>query len=350
MGAVSSAKIELTTSLAEANLLRMRKQFEEARSRLADILEVHPDSVDGHVLMGDIFRDQGKLEDAAVNYRIAISLAPNDVPARRKLDDTERRLKALTLPNPSSVNATTASPTKPKSGRMDQFLNRDGYRGLINLILLVAGGLMLIVFIAAIFNAVSNSRSGDSEVVMDQRQPPGVSAPAAPAAQPPSGTTAPQQQPSTPSQPARSPSAPARVGTVGETNFLAQLGNLPEVQESGLQVNLVLADPRQHSVTLVVGAQNLQSAAIKTELLRKGLELSIAVFGMNPDIELVTVRFDSNLPDGAGRTYQTGFMGDIRRQKITETTGKPISQQSATELEPHYENVFWHSSWRNLLN
>lgn len=349
LGGVSPEDIDLTTSLAGANLLRMRKQFEEARGRLLEILEAHPDSVDAHVLLGDVFRDDGKLDEAAVNYRIAVSLDPDDIPARRKLEDTERRLKALGLPEPSVAAKPTAAQAKAKPGRVDHFLKGDGYRGLINLILLVAGGLILIVFIAALFNAVSNSRQGTGQVVRDEREPARVSAPAT---QPQNQTTPPRQNqtPATPAQPSRTQAAPARTGTLGEANFLAQLNGSPEIQESGLQVNSVFADPRQRSVTLVIGAQNLRTTAIKTEVLRKGLELSLAVFAMNPDIEMVTVRFDAELPDGVGRTYQTGFLGDIRRGRIIEATRRPLSDQSATELEPYYENVFWHSSWRNLLN
>src|SRR5216110_1032892 len=65
--------------LSEANLLRMRARWVDAENRCIEALRLDPNNLDGHSLLGDIYRDQGKLGDAAQWYQLALDLNPNSM-------------------------------------------------------------------------------------------------------------------------------------------------------------------------------------------------------------------------------------------------------------------------------
>jgi len=77
-------------ALASANLLRVRKQFEEAEKRCVEVLRADPNNVHAHSLLGDIYRDQGRLEDAREWYQMALDLNPSSRADREKLAAVNR--------------------------------------------------------------------------------------------------------------------------------------------------------------------------------------------------------------------------------------------------------------------
>lgn len=79
--------------LARANLLRLRGQWEEAIRACAEVLRQFPSNVHAHALMGDIYRDQGNLEEAAQWYKLALELAPDSVVDRQRLEQVQRELE-----------------------------------------------------------------------------------------------------------------------------------------------------------------------------------------------------------------------------------------------------------------
>jgi hypothetical protein len=63
--------------LTQANLYRMRGQFTEAIDCCVAVLRVQSGNTTAHSLLGDIYRDQGKPDDAIQWYRMALDLRPN---------------------------------------------------------------------------------------------------------------------------------------------------------------------------------------------------------------------------------------------------------------------------------
>lgn len=72
-------------ALAAANLLRVRKRFNEAEARCVEVLRSDPNNVHAHSLLGDIYLDQGRREDARQWYQLALDLDPRSRSDRRKL-------------------------------------------------------------------------------------------------------------------------------------------------------------------------------------------------------------------------------------------------------------------------
>lgn len=75
--------------LTQANLDRLRGKFYEATERCVTVLRSEPGNQTAHSLLGDIYRDQGKLDDAIQWYRLSLDLNPNPAD-RAKLAQTER--------------------------------------------------------------------------------------------------------------------------------------------------------------------------------------------------------------------------------------------------------------------
>lgn len=78
---------EIHRLLAEANLLRIRKQFDEAVSVCTRILRLDAANATAHSLMGDIHRDEGNEREALGWYKLAVQLNANNPADRKKLDE-----------------------------------------------------------------------------------------------------------------------------------------------------------------------------------------------------------------------------------------------------------------------
>ncbi|MBC7526838.1 MAG: tetratricopeptide repeat protein [Chthonomonadaceae bacterium] len=75
---LSQAELDtLHARLTHANLSRMRKQWEEAIEDCVLVLQKQPGNATAHSLLGDIYAEQGKIDDAIQWYRMAIELKPN---------------------------------------------------------------------------------------------------------------------------------------------------------------------------------------------------------------------------------------------------------------------------------
>ncbi len=76
--------------LAEANLLRMRGQWQQAETCCIDVMRVNPNNVHAHSLLGDIFRDQGRYDESHQWYQMALDLNPSSSADRAKLVHVEQ--------------------------------------------------------------------------------------------------------------------------------------------------------------------------------------------------------------------------------------------------------------------
>lgn len=63
--------------LAQANLHRMRHQWDESIDCCVAVLRLQPANQTAHVLLGDVYRDQNRLDDAIQWYGMAVDLRPN---------------------------------------------------------------------------------------------------------------------------------------------------------------------------------------------------------------------------------------------------------------------------------
>ena len=79
--------------LARANLLRMRAEYRQAEDLCLSVLKRFPNTVAAHTLLGDIYTDQGLLEQSAQWYELALELDPTSPTDLQKLEDVREQIK-----------------------------------------------------------------------------------------------------------------------------------------------------------------------------------------------------------------------------------------------------------------
>ncbi len=84
---------EVYRDLAKANLHRMRGDTKAANDVCLGILRRFPNNPTAHSLLGDVWADQGDLQQAANWYEMAIDLAPDSTADKSKLESIRERIK-----------------------------------------------------------------------------------------------------------------------------------------------------------------------------------------------------------------------------------------------------------------
>ncbi|HVK05005.1 MAG TPA: tetratricopeptide repeat protein, partial [Armatimonadaceae bacterium] len=121
-----SEEVAVGPLLARANLLRMRRQWDEAIAVCTEALRRAPESPTAHSLMGDIYEAQGKMDDAAQWFSMAVDLAPANAADRQKLERavaakravlaSEPRLSGV-VPGGSPQRTASAGSSRPGTDR-----------------------------------------------------------------------------------------------------------------------------------------------------------------------------------------------------------------------------------------
>jgi hypothetical protein len=100
----------------QANLLRMRGRWDEAARQCAEALQREPANASAHSLLGDIYENRGRLEDAIHWYQLALDLNPASVADQAKLararEVLEARQKAALGSRLSALGPTKAGASR----------------------------------------------------------------------------------------------------------------------------------------------------------------------------------------------------------------------------------------------
>lgn len=197
---------ELTVGplLARANLLRMRGQWDEAVASCMAALRKAPHSAAAHLLLGEIYEAQGKVDDAVPWYNMAVDHDPENAIAREKLARLEemQRVRLRT----QAASPSDAAPKREKTIERtmqwwDQMFPPGQSDAIARMIFAVCGVIAALLIISAgvvYFVVLPNQRSQNDPV-------PTLNAPSAPV------VMAPPETPPTPvlSSPAASRTAPS---------------------------------------------------------------------------------------------------------------------------------------------
>ena len=292
--------------LAEANLARMRSQWDKAEARCIDIMRANPNSHHAHSLLGDIFRDQGRLEEAAQWYQLALDLNPKTPAAPAKLAEIKSKKELLFANKPTWRSNTPSVGTQKLIGITPQIW----LKGLLALSVVFMVVVILILVTAGRNSKNKTITSGETISTSDQ------------------GT---QVAPF--SGPAPKPNSP--VSTIKSSRDIATNGSTPETprvtQPTETTVN-ALSGRQMYSPAPQIG-QTAQEASIYRMLTRSDtLPGDLTVFGVNYDDreQHVTITLlhsaAPNVPvstlkeaavANALRTAQTVFVSDNTIQTAT---------------------------------
>ena len=83
---------EIYSLLSTANLYRVRGLWQEAENKCVEVLRRYPNNPAAHSLLGDIYADQGRWEEAKEWYELALELAPSSQADKKKLERVKRIL------------------------------------------------------------------------------------------------------------------------------------------------------------------------------------------------------------------------------------------------------------------
>jgi tetratricopeptide (TPR) repeat protein len=87
------ARERLHAEIARANLLRMRGDYKGAVDQCLSVLKRIPEDGDTHTLLGDIYAEQGNLDEAIQWYEMALDLDPKSNADLSKLNQVRQRFK-----------------------------------------------------------------------------------------------------------------------------------------------------------------------------------------------------------------------------------------------------------------
>jgi len=307
--------------LAHANLLRMRGQWEEAMRVCADVLRQFPSNVHAHALMGDIYRDQGNLEEAAQWYKLALDLAPDSVVDRRRLEQVQQELELRQKAQSQSQEVEHLQ----KQARTLRIFSAS----------VLGAAVLIAIGITWAFQSRIAGRSAPPPVsITTTRLPMEASSVSTLPAPEPNADNSPVTPAATPPQPA----APVKTDPHPRTedDLLAE-----KVKEWLLQHEIkpsILAtayDPLANHLLVTFG---YDSDAGKDTLYRTAWLAAAAAFAIQPDIQTVRVRCMVPVSTHAGeKVLVLGFAADIpRKQMPPQPEGTP-----AKDIPAFFQNAYY---------
>jgi len=270
--------------LAMANVLRMRGEFKKAQDICLSVLKRFPNSNGAHTLLGDIYSDQGLLEQAAQWYELALDLDKTSIADRQKLDDVREQMKERD--HISSIEQLGLP--ESKKGNFSNYW----YLGAAAVVLLLG------VVYAARHGKIGSG--GEPAVITTPIKAtadmlaPAIVATAANVTKPP--VTA-------PTNPTPADDNPNNVGAASEDKVLFQL--LVEKSSFGADLVSVLQDPRTKSATLTYSIRGDEDER------QVGAMLAKAALEQSPDAQTITVRSMKN--------DKLSYMADVPRLRYLET-------------------------------
>jgi len=307
--------------LAHANLLRMRGQWEEAMRVCADVLRQFPSNVHAHALMGDIYRDQGNLEEAAQWYKLALDLAPDSVVDRRRLEQVQQELELR-------------QKAQSQSQEVEHLQRQARTLRTFSASVLGAAVLTAIGITWAFQSRIAGGSNPAPVSITTTRLPMEASGATTLPAPEPNADNSPVTPAATPPQPATTVKTDPHPRT--EDDLLAE-----KVKEWLLQheikpsVLTAASDPLSNHLLVTFG---YDSDAGKDTLYRTAWLAAAAAFAIQPDIQTVRVRCMVPVSTHVGeKVLVLGFAADIPRKQMPPQP----EDTPAKDIPAFFQNAYY---------
>ena len=295
--------------LAQANLLRVRGQWEGAAEACMAALRLAPDSASANSLLGDIYENQGRYEAAAQWYEMALDANPDSPADRLKLDRLRQREQDRAAPAGSPQAASSAAPPLMLLRRDPEKALRWGA---------IAAALALALVVALAYHAVNHGAFGAGEAVVKTN----------PVVVPPVAGTLPSGSEATP---VRDPS---------EQALLTALQAVPDFSKQGITVYDVQADPRAGRMTVTFALT--PSAALTQGAVAQDALRVLEAAGSAPPVQTWTARC-LLAPSAPGGTATLAFVGDASSDAVQSST---VAGDALTDAQAQaaFSNAWWSST------
>lgn len=277
---------EVYSLLATANLYRIRGLWQEAENKCVEVLRRYPNNPTAHSLLGDIYADQGRWEEAKEWYELALELNPSSQADKKKLE---------------RVNKILEERERQARGKMVSW-------GV------VAFSLMAISFSLFLFLRWRGEKPPSPSFSF--HMPPTISnMPVSP----------------TPSIPLpKMEETPSLPLTSREENIWQKIVDAKIPQLQGLKV---LVDPISQKATIdIFSSVPFSLPEIQNILLKVGLPVLQLAASADGSINYFTLRVLAPL----GSAVELAFQGDITRAELSQ-----VREDTFLQL---FQNVWWHPS------
>lgn len=365
--------------LAAANLARVRRQYQDAASKCLEVLRRQPRHPTAHSLLGDIYRDQGKLRDAIEWYRLALELDPTSAADRKKLDQL--------------VDQVYAGAGRPRGARKEPPLARFANRVCALLrcadlprplrLAMAATGVLVLLLVVFVFayrasmapavsaRAIQIHKPGEAAPAPPRRPFAGGTPTPAPAA-PTAGATRPSGETPKGSAAAEGANRTQRQGATGAPPSFEPLLAPPPAGENGpglvarqesllgalrattikgerpRAIDSVWIDPRTQVAYVDFRAPELATpTGTKRNLILVALALAGAAHRADPALATITLRGALPIPDRGGKKApEYAFVGEINVARLPDPSAAPLAPDQALAL---FGNVWWHPLFADLV-
>lgn len=318
--------------LAQANLHRMHAEWEEAENKCIEILRKDPNNYDAHSLLGDIYRDQGRFEDASQWYQLALDLNPDSKKEPEKL----AQLKELRSKSQSSRDEES-SIDLDRTQRLIGIAPSVWLKGLT-----VISVVFMVIVIVFLIQAHNNYENNGKQVAPPS---PKISMQTA---QPTEPTTVTPRVGISVQPPPVKPSVstpvmiPSVINSAYENNLQSVILQSNTLDSSYSLIGIVF-DPRTEHVTvqLLYNVSNVSPSDPSARNLAIHQSLSVAQVLFKNDKSLQSLTMEVKGPSSNG-TAEPIFIGDIQpadalRISSTAPTGQLLALFS--NVWPNYANA-----------
>ena len=325
---------DISVILAEANLLRMRRQYDPATAKCVEVLRRYPNNAPAHSLLGDIYRDRGEYLDALGWYELAVQLDPLNAADRQKIQEIQAAAQSAAAPPAGVV---------PAWRRM---LGLGQARLPFGLIL----GLMLGCVLLGALIALSVGRGENRASLLPSVEVPRV---LDPGAAPPGRAQVPTVRESVPSRPQPEvpdqdrppdtyrpgaepavPPAPTVNPADRESALLTALRTAAQSEGLMARVDSVAIDPRDDGATIAITAQDaIASPDSRDIVIVKSLRIADLALAYDAALSRIRVRCSAPEPDQAGvQREKVVFIGDVSPSALKQAAGRSLSIDEAMGL------------------
>ncbi|MHB1000628.1 MAG: tetratricopeptide repeat protein [Armatimonadota bacterium] len=286
--------------LISSNLMKLRGDLDGAIQECIKALRVNPDSLEAHSLLGDIYRDQGNIEEAERWYQLALDLKPDSAVDTRRLE----QLKCLN-------NTGQAAPDKTPIASA----------AMINWVTVGVLSAIILVLLTAIIWPLLPNISGEEP---DDVQAPSIS-------------NLGQRARRIPNPPAAS--TQAVMSSAHESSVMKDINSSSALSGSHLQVINSTIDPRHNTAVLTFIGPVIADNERMAQLVKDCLIIAKEVFQRDTTLTQVTVRALYSIPVNGEQRSEVVFIADSKRESAVQVDPgtADYSQQIAS-----LENVWYH--------
>lgn len=326
---------DISVPLAEANLLRLRRNYDLATAKCVEVLRKYPNNACAHSLLGDVYRDQGAYSEALAWYKLAAQLDPTGAADRQKIEQVEAQLASQ-----QEMRAAEAPVLKRVLSQA---------RGKLPFGLML--GLMLGCVLLGALIALSLSRGRTPSQMLPATRAPRVLEPGMGVGSAeryhPAGSRAEQPQAGPPApgtseervvyssgrEPAPAPAAALNPADK-ERALLEALRAAADSDGVMVTVDSVTTDPRDGGATLAIMVRDAVASEDNRGLVvAKCLRMAELALAQDSTLTRITMRCSAPVPEEGGvQQEKVVFVGDVNPTALRQAAGRNLTIDDALAL------------------